>query len=113
VLLGSFGSVGAERELAGLNRFQVTDTESAWEGNLVVTTLTLQSGAPHSTVKHLRTLGGQVGDVAQRVGHVLPPGVGQMVELRSLDRHGGSTWLLQPLAADADYTTAGTNPGSR
>jgi hypothetical protein len=62
----------------------VSSSESAWEGGVIVTRLGLR-GADAEHVSHevtVKTLGGQVGDLVQVVGHVLPPRVGDSLRIK-------------------------------
>lgn len=62
----------------------VTSSGASWEGDLIVTRLSLRGadadGAPRDMT--VRTLGGQVGDLVQVVGHVLPPQVGDTFRIK-------------------------------
>lgn len=62
----------------------VTGAEARWEDGLIVTKLTLrtQPAAGDSQELSVETLGGQVGDLVQQVGHVRPPVVGDALTLR-------------------------------
>jgi matrixin len=62
----------------------VQSSESAWEGGVIVTHLALR-GTDGANVSHevsVKTLGGQVGDLVQVVGHVLPPRVGDSLRIK-------------------------------
>jgi hypothetical protein len=78
----------------------VTGASSHWDGGLIVTQLSLktepQSASEATREFTIETLGGQVGDLVQQVGHALPPEIGQMLVLRS-DDAGTGTRLLVPL----------------
>jgi hypothetical protein len=63
----------------------VTGAESHWDGGLIVTKLTLRSEPKPGKASRqfsVETLGGQVGDLVQQVGHVMPPMVGDELTLR-------------------------------
>jgi hypothetical protein len=79
----------------------VTDSESNWDGNVIVTRLSLQ-GMDENQVPYqlnVRTLGGQVGDLVQVVGHVLPPSVGDSLRMKMSDGiKDGAIWVA-PLAS--------------
>jgi hypothetical protein len=79
--------------LQGSAAMTVTAAESSWEGDLIVTRLSLQS-ADASEQMSLRALGGQVGDLVQVVGHVLPPNVGESVNIKvSSGIKGEAIWV--------------------
>lgn len=78
------GLLAADTTLSAATPSVVTRAASRWDGNLIVTTLTLRpegaaTGADEITVD---TLGGRVGDLVQQVGHVRPPRVGDVIALR-------------------------------
>jgi hypothetical protein len=62
----------------------VTGAESHWDGGLIVTRLTLKAADDRAPAREISvdTLGGQVGDLVQQVGHVSPPVVGDRLSLR-------------------------------
>jgi hypothetical protein len=62
----------------------VTGAEARWEDGLIVTKLTLRTQPATGEAHELsvETLGGQVGDLVQQVGHVRPPIVGDALTLR-------------------------------
>lgn len=63
----------------------VTNAEARWDGGLIVTKLTLRTQPAEGQAPHelsVETLGGQVGDLIQQVGHVRPPSVGDALTLR-------------------------------
>ncbi|MET0413258.1 MAG: matrixin family metalloprotease, partial [Polyangiaceae bacterium] len=62
----------------------VTGAEARWEDGLIVTKLTLRTQPATGAAQELsvETLGGQVGDLVQQVGHVRPPIVGDALTLR-------------------------------
>jgi matrixin len=63
----------------------VTGVESRWDGGLIVTKLTLRSEPKAGEAARqfaVETLGGQVGDLVQQVGHVMPPALGDELTLR-------------------------------
>jgi hypothetical protein len=88
-LLGTFvvgmsttGEVSSDTlALSGSVPMTVTAAESSWQGDLIVTQLSLQSADASEQVT-LRALGGQVGDLVQVVGHMLPPNVGDSVSIK-------------------------------
>ena len=62
----------------------VESADSSWEDGVIVTRLGLR-GTDAGHVTHevtVKTLGGQVGDLVQVVGHVLPPQVGDSLRIR-------------------------------
>ena len=78
----------------------VDSAESAWEGGVIVTHLSLH-GIDGSNVSHqvnVKALGGQVGDLVQVVGHALPPRVGDSLRIRLTAGNGEPIWLA-PIAA--------------
>ena len=78
----------------------VESAESKWEGGVIVTHLSLR-GVDGSNVPHqvnVKALGGQVGDLVQVVGHVLPPQVGDALRIRlNTGIKGEGVWVA-PLA---------------
>jgi hypothetical protein len=63
----------------------VTGAESRWDGGLIVTKLTLRTEPAAGQAPRelsVETLGGQVGDLIQQVGHARPPVVGDALTLR-------------------------------
>jgi predicted Zn-dependent protease len=102
LLCGSSGAVALDSAPAAWQAtgesvpMTVTSSESNWEGNLIVTRLGLQ-GVDAEHVPHtlsVRTLGGQVGDLVQVVGHLLPPRVGDALRM-NVNAQGadGSLWV--------------------
>lgn len=83
--VGASSSVPSESSLLALEGaslpMTVTAAESGWEGELIVTRLSLESADASEKVT-LRALGGQVGDLVQVVGHALPPHVGQTMNIK-------------------------------
>jgi len=78
----------------------VESVESAWEGGVIVTQLSLR-GVDGSNVPHevkVKALGGQVGDLVQVVGHALPPRVGDSLTIRLGSAIKGETVWVAPLA---------------
>lgn len=78
----------------------VESAESAWEGGVIVTQLSLR-GVDDSNVLHevkVKALGGQVGDLVQVVGHVLPPSVGDSLTIRLNSAIKGETIWVAPFA---------------
>jgi predicted Zn-dependent protease len=76
----------------------VTQSESSWEGGVIVTRLSLRgidSQAGTADVK-LRAFGGRVGDLVQVVGHALPPAVGDAVRVKVSSLGGGDALWLSP-----------------
>jgi predicted Zn-dependent protease len=76
----------------------VTQSESAWEGGVIVTRLSLRgTNGPASTQDvHVRAFGGRVGDLVQVVGHALPPRVGDAVRIKLTALGGGDALWLAP-----------------
>lgn len=75
------GTGGGSQELVD-QRYTVLEANSAWQGSLMVTQLTLQpQGAAEAPVS-VEVLGGRVGDIAQQVGHLMPPTAGDSVQVR-------------------------------
>jgi hypothetical protein len=76
----------------------VTGASSRWDGGLIVTQLSLKTEPQDASVAAqqftLETLGGQVGDLVQQVGHALPPHVGQTLMLRPEDVRTGARLLV-------------------
>ncbi len=74
----------------------VASTASSWEDGLIVTRLGLR-GTDGDNVIHevsVKTLGGQVGDLIQVVGHALPPPVGASVRIRlGTTEQGEAIWI--------------------
>jgi hypothetical protein len=74
----------------------VQSAESAWENGVIVTRLSLH-GVDADQVSHdvtVKTLGGQVGELVQVVGHVLPPQVGDSLTLRlGVGLDGEAIWV--------------------
>jgi hypothetical protein len=104
MLLGVGSSSSAPADLAGADWFgagfgdtvpmKVTESEASWEGDLIVTRLSLRSAAPGVPDVTVRALGGQVDHLVQVIGHALPPRVGQdlRVRVRQFSDSGG-VWL--------------------
>jgi hypothetical protein len=85
------------RDLAGgsMQAMKVVSTASDWEAGLIVTTLTLLPEGSEANQRTVRTLGGEVDGVQQRVGHLLPPAVGQTVLVpRRFEAGGPLPWLV-------------------
>ena len=76
----------------------VTHSESAWEGGVIVTQLSLRGARASGGTEdvHVRALGGRVGDLVQVVGHVLPPQVGDAVRIKCSSLGGGEAVWLSP-----------------
>jgi hypothetical protein len=70
----------------------VESAESAWEGGVIVTRLGLR-GVDGQHEMTLKALGGQVGELVQVVGHVLPPRVGDSLRVRLATGDGEAIWL--------------------
>jgi hypothetical protein len=74
----------------------VQSSESSWEDGVIVTRLGLR-GTDGANVTHevtVKTLGGQVGELVQVVGHVLPPQIGDALRLRiGTGVKGESIWV--------------------
>lgn len=62
--------------------FLVESAESAWEGDVIVTRLSLRTEGGEALPLEVKTLGGQVGELVQVVGHALPPRVGDSLTLK-------------------------------
>jgi predicted Zn-dependent protease len=79
----------------------VTQSESAWEGGLIVTRLSLRGRDDQAGTEDvkLRALGGRVGDLVQVVGHALPPNVGDAVRVKLSSLGGGDALWLSPVPA--------------
>jgi hypothetical protein len=79
----------------------VTKAESAWEGGVIVTRLSLHGadGASATQDVQVRALGGRVGDLVQVVGHALPPGVGDAVRIKLSSLDNGEPVWLSPLGS--------------
>ena len=78
----------------------VKSAESSWEDGVIVTQLSLQ-GTDDQHVTHevtVKTLGGQVGDLVQVVGHVLPPQVGDSLRIRLGTGLSGEAIWVAPIA---------------
>jgi hypothetical protein len=78
----------------------VQSAESAWENGVIVTRLSLH-GVDADHVSHdvtVKTLGGQVGELVQVVGHVLPPQVGDSLMLRLGTGVKGEAIWVAPIA---------------
>jgi hypothetical protein len=83
--------LGADESVA----MTVQSASAAWENGVIVTSLSLRgTGADH--VEHdvtVKALGGQVGELVQVVGHVLPPQVGDSLRIRLGTSAGDAIWL--------------------
>jgi len=79
----------------------VTQSESAWEGGLIVTRLSLHGRDDQAGTEDvkLRALGGRIGDLVQVVGHALPPSVGDAVRVKLSSLGGGDALWLSPVPA--------------
>jgi Matrixin len=79
----------------------VQSSESSWEGGVIVTRLGLH-GVDAANVSHdvtVHALGGQVGELVQVVGHVLPPQVGDSLRIRlGTGAEGEAIWVA-PISA--------------
>ena len=76
----------------------VQSSESSWENGVIVTRLGLR-GTDGANVTHevtVKTLGGQVGELVQVVGHVLPPQIGDSLRLRLGTGVKGETIWVAP-----------------
>jgi hypothetical protein len=74
----------------------VTSSDASWEGDLIVTRLSLRGAGAHGEPQDMtvRTLGGQVGELVQVVGHALPPQVGDSFRIKvSSGVKGESIWV--------------------
>jgi matrixin len=74
----------------------VQSAESSWEDGVIVTRLGLRGsdGAGVVQTVTVKTLGGQVGELVQVVGHVLPPRVGDSLRLElGTGIQGESIWV--------------------
>jgi len=73
----------------------VQSASSAWENGVIVTSLSLR-GVDADRVAHdvtVKALGGQVGELIQVVGHVLPPQVGDSLRIKLGTTAGDAIWL--------------------
>jgi Matrixin len=100
-------SDGAEQAFMGANDtvpMTVTGSESSWEGDLIVTRLSLRgaTGTEASPELSVRTLGGQVGDLVQVVGHVLPPRVGDSLRIKVGQGVNGEAIWVAPIHSKID-----------
>jgi hypothetical protein len=78
----------------------VTQSESRWEGGVIVTQLSLRSADSQSgSDVHVRAFGGKVGDLVQVVGHALPPKVGDAVRIKLSSVGGGDALWLSPVSS--------------
>ena len=78
----------------------VQSAESSWEDGVIVTHLALH-GTDSNNVTHdvtVKALGGQVGDLVQVVGHVLPPQVGDSLRIRLGSGVKGEAIWVAPIA---------------
>jgi Matrixin len=76
----------------------VQSSDSAWENGVIVTRLGLR-GTDGANVTHevtVKTLGGQVGELVQVVGHVLPPQIGDSLRIRLGTGVKGETIWVAP-----------------
>jgi hypothetical protein len=76
----------------------VQSSDSSWEGGVIVTRLGLR-GTDGANVTHevtVKTLGGQVGELVQVVGHVLPPQIGDSLRIRLGTGVKGETIWVAP-----------------
>jgi hypothetical protein len=82
----------------------VTGSESKWEGDMIVTSLSLRPAASGDAAQEVtvRTLGGQVGDLVQVVGHVLPPQVGDSLRIKVGTGTKGETIWVAPMPSRID-----------
>jgi len=85
--------------LQGSVPMTVTAAESSWEGDLIVTRLSLRSAASEEVT--LRALGGQVGDLVQVVGHMLPPNVGDSLNIKVRTGVKGEPIWVAPMTRDS------------
>jgi predicted Zn-dependent protease len=102
LLCGSSGSAAPDSAPAAWQAadesvpMTVTSSESSWEGNIIVTRLGLQ-GVDAAHVSHsltVRTLGGQVDNLVQVVGHLLPPRVGASLRMNiNSSSADGALWV--------------------
>jgi hypothetical protein len=101
--MAGFGTTGSlstgTLALEGSVPMTVTAAQSSWEGDLIVTQLSLQSADASERVT-LRALGGQVGDLVQVVGHALPPGVGDSVSIKVASGIKGEAIWVAPMTRD-------------
>lgn len=80
----------------GARPMTVVGAESSWEGDLIVTRLSLRSEDAPTTLS-VKALGGQVGDLVQVVGHALPPAVGDAVNLKIGSGVNGEAIWVAPM----------------
>jgi hypothetical protein len=76
----------------------VESAESHWEGDLIVTRLSLR-GTDTTDEVNVRALGGQVGDLVQVVGHVLPPRIGDSLRIKAGSGVLGLSSWVAPVAS--------------
>lgn len=94
---GAWSASGVDGEVLSLQGgavpMRVTAAESSWEGDLIVTRLSLRSEQSGRELS-VRALGGQVGDLVQVVGHALPPTVGDSLHVKlSSGLNGEAIWV--------------------
>ncbi len=77
----------------------VTGSESSWENGLIVTQLSLQPEIAGQGPEALsvRTLGGQVGELVQVVGHALPPQLGDSLRIKVRSGIKGEAIWVAPI----------------
>lgn len=78
----------------------VQSAESSWEDGVIVTRLGLRGTDGAGVVQEVtvKTLGGQVGELVQVVGHVLPPRVGDSLHIALGTGTTGETIWVAPIA---------------
>lgn len=82
----------------------VTGSESSWAGDVIVTRLSLRPSGAAADAEELtvRTLGGQVGDLVQVVGHALPPPVGATLRIKVGTGIKGEAVWVAPIVSKLD-----------
>ena len=76
----------------------VESAESSWQGDLIVTRLSLR-GAHTDQTLDVQTLGGQVGELVQVVGHALPPQIGDALRIKWVPGIKGQTVWVAPMVS--------------
>jgi hypothetical protein len=76
----------------------VESAESSWEGDLIVTRLSLR-GVHTDQALSVQTLGGQVGELVQVVGHALPPQIGDALRIKWAPGIQGEAVWVAPVAS--------------
>jgi hypothetical protein len=76
----------------------VESAESSWQGDVIVTRLSLR-GAHTDQTLDVQTLGGQVGELVQVVGHALPPQIGDALRIKWVPGIKGQTVWVAPMVS--------------